>query len=161
MDAFFGFELVAGKEEKPKIPGDSVLRVSQLALPAGATERITIYVTVDGKTFAIATLDPKANVYHNVVDLIFSASQGFAMSAKGKGSVHVTGYLQATGDDDFGEEDGDLAGEGSDDSDDDAMMAAMEDEEESESEEEAAPAKSSPKQAAKPASPKQSAKLAA
>ena len=127
MESFFGAEVAAGKEVKPKMPDNYVLRLSQAALPAGAAGRVTLFVTVDGKTLAIGTLDANAKAYQLSIDLVFGSQQQFSLSAKGTGSVHVTGFMQPTGDDDFG---GEMSGsdeEGSDEEGDDEEMDFDED----------------------------------
>eukprot|EP01084_Bolivina_argentea_P263909 446867_1 len=121
MEGFYGFEVQAGKDVKPKIPAENVLRVTQIALPANANGAVSVTVTYDGRTFAVGTLDAKASLFQISTDLIFGENQTVTFSAKGAGSVHVTGYLQPTADDEGMGDDMDMDDEEDDMSDDEEM----------------------------------------
>ncbi|CCW72172.1 unnamed protein product [Phytomonas sp. Hart1] len=101
MESFFGVEVMVGKPLKPKIPDDRMLHVSQMALPAGARDSVTFRIVLDGKSFTIATLDPKRGVYFTRLDFVFNPTQKILFSADGpldKGSVHITGFTQTSDD---------------------------------------------------------------
>ncbi|EPY17921.1 nucleolar RNA-binding protein [Strigomonas culicis] len=124
METFFGLEVVCGRPQtKLQIPKDSVLHVTQIAIPSGASGISTLKVATGGKTFVIATLDTKRSVYHSNVDMLFTALQDVAFVVEGSASVHLTGYVEPMPDslldmdDDEEEEEEEEEEEGQDDED--------------------------------------------
>ena len=98
MENFFGLE-VASKDVKASIPPRSSLHISQVALPGNANGKATLYVTVDGKSFALGTVDAAASIYQIQLDHVMNSDQKVTFVAKGNTSVHVTGYVQPDMDD--------------------------------------------------------------
>ncbi|KAH8613646.1 hypothetical protein ERJ75_000755400 [Trypanosoma vivax] len=89
MESFYGLEVAAGKQVKPKIPEDHVLRLTQVALPVNANAAISLVVSLEGKQFTIATLDPKRNTFQTSTDFVLTTEQAITFSAVGA-ATHVT-----------------------------------------------------------------------
>lgn len=102
MEGFYGVEIAVGRHVKPQIPEACLLRISQIALPAGATGAVTLSVVIGGMSYAIATLDPTRAAFHASADLVVAASQGVTFRAEGVGAVHLTGFIQPS------DQDGDI-----------------------------------------------------
>ncbi|AAZ12846.1 nucleolar RNA-binding protein, putative [Trypanosoma equiperdum] len=94
MEGFYGVEVSVGEKVIPEIPEGNVLRLTQIAVPANTSDAVSLVVSLQGKEFTIASLDPVRNVSQMGIDLVIKAEQNIILSATGNGSVHVTGYIQ-------------------------------------------------------------------
>eukprot|EP00758_Cryptobia_borreli_P012205 Tbor_TRINITY_DN5724_c0_g2::TRINITY_DN5724_c0_g2_i3::g.20459::m.20459 len=105
MASFQGIEVLPGKEVGLKAGESDVFHLSMAALPHGSRGSATIYATVDGSTFAVATLNTDAKITQVGLDLIFPKAQDPVFSVKGSTKVHLTGYTQSMDDGDMDDED--------------------------------------------------------
>ncbi|XP_050340462.1 uncharacterized protein LOC126766796 [Bactrocera neohumeralis] len=94
MEEFHAFQVNPGKEHKLAIPPSHGFHLSIIALPHNATGRTTLYVTVDGKSHPLATVEAEKNVLQASTDLVFNAAQSVLFHAKGSSGVHCTGYIR-------------------------------------------------------------------
>eukprot|EP00758_Cryptobia_borreli_P012210 Tbor_TRINITY_DN5724_c0_g2::TRINITY_DN5724_c0_g2_i9::g.20469::m.20469 len=108
MASFQGIEVLPGKEVGLKAGESDVFHLSMAALPHGSRGSATIYATVDGSTFAVATLNTDAKITQVGLDLIFPKAQDPVFSVKGSTKVHLTGYTQSMDDGDMDEEESEL-----------------------------------------------------
>ncbi|ORC86619.1 nucleolar RNA-binding protein, partial [Trypanosoma theileri] len=122
MEGFYGVEVSAGQQVKPKIPEEHALRLTQIALPANASAAVSLIVSFQGKQFTIATLDPKKS-FQMSTDLVFT--EPLTLSATGAGCVHVTGYVQPVGNDLDSLGSHDFADDEEDDDDDEEELEAV------------------------------------
>ncbi|KAH8613839.1 hypothetical protein ERJ75_000755500 [Trypanosoma vivax] len=116
MQGFRAFEVQPSKEYKMSLGDNCVFHLSTASIPHGGKGHGTLYVTVDGKSFAIATFDSSKNLLHSSTDLIFNDKQSVVFRVKGGTSVHCCGYEQQVESDVFadqessdGSEDGGLS----------------------------------------------------
>jgi len=116
MQQFAGYEVAPGKEVAVTGAESTIFHLSIVALPHSATNaQATLYATVEGKTFAVASLNSKAKLNQVAVDLIFPKAQSPVFTVKGNSPVHLTGYSQEMEDDMMGEDDEDDFESASDD----------------------------------------------
>eukprot|EP00796_Vickermania_ingenoplastis_P010151 gene10151-7108_t len=114
MQEFHAFVVHPGKEERLSIPASHGFHLSVISLPHGKSGRTTLYVTVDGKPYALGTIDTAAQgkPLQISTDLVFNAEQHVTFHAKGSAPVHCIGYVQSLEESDSfpgdGEEDFDL-----------------------------------------------------
>ena len=83
------------KEHKLEIPEGCGYHLSVVSLPRGANGKTTVYVSVDGKSYVLATLDSQQNILQVPTDLIFNYQQAVTFFSKGSATVHCVGYRQA------------------------------------------------------------------
>lgn len=94
MSKFYGIEAAPGKETKPVYGAPSeIFHLSVIAIPAGAQGHATLYATLDGSTFAVATLDSARKIFQVSVDMILPASQKPVLTVKGNVKLHLSGYV--------------------------------------------------------------------
>jgi len=120
MQQFAGYEVAPGKEVAVTGAESTIFHLSIVALPHSASNaQATLYATVEGKTFAVASLNSKAKLNQVAVDLIFPKAQSPVFTVKGNSPVHLTGYSQEMEDDMgmMGEDDEDDFESASDDED--------------------------------------------
>ena len=102
MDSsFFGVIVPDNKEIPAQVPAGCSLRLTQIALPANSNGKATVFANVDGKLFAVGTLDAAHAVYQFNVDLCFGVGQKILLSVKGNTAVHVAGSVMMDADDDL------------------------------------------------------------
>lgn len=94
MQRFYGFEVIAGKEHPLKLKAGDGFHLSLISLPHNCNGHCSLYVSVDGKTYAIATLDSKLNILQACTDLVFASIQNAVFHVNGSGRVNCTGYIQ-------------------------------------------------------------------
>ena len=154
-NCFFGLEIQPDKKYTQTPPDGVHLHLSQAALPPENNGRVSVKVTIDGKTFCLCTL-VAGTIDQSPLDLNFSASQEVVFMTEGDPIiVHLTGYYEVS--DDIPTDDGapDLDGEEEEEEEEEAeeeeMDEEMEEEEEEEEEEEPPmPPKKKHKQTEKP-----------
>ena len=112
MSRFFGSELKAGATIKPTVPEGHVLTLKQIAMPANATGKIVVTLTVDGATATVASLDPATGAYQMPMEVSVHSSQKFSLTAKGAGAVHLLGRVEETGDAELDDDDAEDFGAG-------------------------------------------------
>ncbi|KPI83499.1 RNA binding protein-like protein, partial [Leptomonas seymouri] len=95
MQEFHAFMVSPNKEHKLEIPEGCGYHLSVVSLPRGANGKTTVYVSVDGKSYVLATLDSQANILQVPTDLIFNYQQAVTFFSKGSATVHCVGYRQA------------------------------------------------------------------
>ncbi|TPP52518.1 hypothetical protein CGC21_10545 [Leishmania donovani] len=124
MQEFHAFSVSPNKEHKLEIPAGCGFHLSVVSLPRGTNGKSTVYVSADGKSYALASLDSQQNVLQAPTDLIFNYQQQVIFFAKGSATVHCVGYRQEL---DFSDDDdAPFAMEsGSDDDTRDAKKAAV------------------------------------
>ena len=106
MQQFAGYEVAPGQEVAVTGADSTIFHLSIVALPHSANNaQATLYATVEGKTFAVASLNSKAKLNQVAVDLIFPKAQTPVFTVKGNSPVHLTGYSQEMEDDMMGEGD--------------------------------------------------------
>ncbi|RNF06894.1 nucleolar RNA-binding protein [Trypanosoma conorhini] len=117
MQEFHAFEVVPGKEYTLALPPLHGFHLSVVSIPHAGKGRSTLYATVDGKSYAIATLDASQSILQNATDLIFNEAQKIVFRVKGNATLHCCGYqqeldaaLQGAGDSDEEEEEDDEEG---------------------------------------------------
>jgi len=116
-----------GRFTAANIPNDCVVRLTQAALPAGATTAATLLVKHEGRLLTILTLDPSRAHFHSSMDVLVRYGQEVLFSAESVGRsgnntagevvLHLTGFIQPCeeaedddafmmDDDDYDDEDG-------------------------------------------------------
>jgi chemotaxis protein histidine kinase CheA len=83
------------KEHRLEIPEGCGYHLSVVSLPRGTNGKTTVYVSVDGKAYVLATLDSQQNILQVPTDLIFNYQQTVTFFSKGSATVHCVGYRQA------------------------------------------------------------------
>ena len=94
MQSFHALHVAAGQETKLTIAEELGFHLSVLAAPHGASGKGVVYATVDGKAYAIGTVDTATKNFQVPVDLVFSGKQSVSFSVKGNVAVHLSGYTQ-------------------------------------------------------------------
>lgn len=103
---FHAFEVK--KEYRLQLPENHCFHLSVISASSGLKEnggRVTLYATVDGKTFALGTIStteypPCASGLQIATDLIFTAIQEVSFHVQGGKSVNCIGYVQSLGKED-------------------------------------------------------------
>ncbi|XP_010704113.1 RNA binding protein-like protein, partial [Leishmania panamensis] len=122
MQEFHAFSVSPSTEHRLDIPEGCGFHLSIISLPRGANGKTTVYVSADGKSYALASLDSQKNILQVPLDLIFNYRQHVIFFAKGSATVHCVGYRQEL---DLSDDDDDGMENGSDDDASDAEKAAM------------------------------------
>lgn len=113
MSKFYGIEAAPGKETKPVYGAPSeIFHLSVIAIPAGAQGSATLYATLDGSTFAIATVDSARKINQVSVDMILPASQKPVLTVKGNVKLHLSGYVDDMNDSGMPADDEDFSDDG-------------------------------------------------
>ncbi|KAG5485279.1 hypothetical protein CUR178_06642 [Leishmania enriettii] len=94
MQEFHAFSVSPNKEHKLTIPEGCGFHLSVLSLPRGTNGKSTVYVSADGKSYALASLNSQQNILQAPTDLIFNYQQQVTFFAKGSATVHCVGYRQ-------------------------------------------------------------------
>ncbi|CCW72174.1 unnamed protein product [Phytomonas sp. Hart1] len=95
MERFYAFQVSPGKEHTLEVPPQHGYHLSIVSFPHETTNgRTTLYVSVDGKSHAIATLDFGKNIFQVPLDLVFNGVQKTVFYAKGSCAVHCIGYIR-------------------------------------------------------------------
>ncbi|CAJ07066.2 RNA binding protein-like protein [Leishmania major strain Friedlin] len=94
MQEFHAFSVSPNKEHKLEIPEGCGFHLSVVSLPRGTNGKSTVYVSADGKSYALASLDSQQSVLQAPTDLIFNYQQQVTFFAKGSATVHCVGYRQ-------------------------------------------------------------------
>ena len=90
-NCFFGLEIQPDKKYTQTPPDGVHLHLSQAALPPENNGRVSVKVTIDGKTFCLCTL-VAGTIDQSPLDLNFSASQEVVFMTEGDPIiVHLTG----------------------------------------------------------------------
>eukprot|EP00744_Colponema_vietnamica_P004229 GILI01006350.1.p1 GENE.GILI01006350.1~~GILI01006350.1.p1 ORF type:complete len:257 (-),score=135.89 GILI01006350.1:132-902(-) len=94
MSKFYAVEAAPAKETKIVFGAISeIFHLSIIAIPAGSQGHSTLYATIDGSTFAVATVDSAKGVLQVAVDMILPASQKPVLTVKGNTKLHLSGYV--------------------------------------------------------------------
>lgn len=94
MSKFYAIEAAPAKETKPVFNAPSeIFHLSIIAIPAGSQGHATLYATIDGSTFAVATVDSAKGILQVTVDMILPASQKPVLTVKGNTKLHLSGYV--------------------------------------------------------------------
>lgn len=88
---FWGVILRQGQNHK--LSEADVIHVSNAALGANAEGRVTLYAKVEGKEFTIGNFE-KGRTEQTPLDLYFRVDQSVEFGVRGKGEVHVSGYIE-------------------------------------------------------------------
>lgn len=90
---FWGVILKQGANHKLTDGEVDVVHVSNAALGQAAEGRVQLYAKVDSKEFVLANFE-KGKVEQTPLDLYFRVDQGVEFGVKGKGDVHLSGYIE-------------------------------------------------------------------
>ncbi|AAZ12844.1 nucleolar RNA-binding protein, putative [Trypanosoma brucei brucei TREU927] len=91
---FHGFEVVPGKEHKLVLEKHHSFHLSVVSVKHGVKGRSTLYVTVDGESFSLLTLDVSQQLMQTPVDIVFGYEQEVVFRVKGNAVLHCCGYQQ-------------------------------------------------------------------
>ncbi|CCD15101.1 unnamed protein product [Trypanosoma congolense IL3000] len=94
MSLFHAFELQPGRDYNLQLKPQYCFHLSTVSLPHGGKGRGTVYATVDGKSFSLATLDASGQVLHASLDLVFGKDQKVVFRVKGNAVIHCCGFQQ-------------------------------------------------------------------
>ena len=92
---FYGARLVEGHPVIPRISESAGLRITRVTLnPEKASAgRVSLEMKVNKNSFHVATLQ-KDKAEDKTLDLYFGNDEVVSFSAKGKGELHILGYLE-------------------------------------------------------------------
>ena len=107
---FWGEIIQANKPHKVTESEIDTLRVSNIALGSDAKGPVSLFIKAGNSHEILICTLIKGKSEHTVVDLYFNISRGITLTAKGPGSIHVSGYYDPSHEDfaaEMGDEDED------------------------------------------------------
>lgn len=96
---FWGTVLKQGVNYKLADSQVDVVHISNVALGAGGDGKTTVYAKVGGEEFVLVNLE-RSKLEQTPLDLYFRVDQKVEFGVKGKGEVHLSGYVEPEVDED-------------------------------------------------------------
>ena len=92
---FYGAKLVEGSPVIPRLSESAGLRLTRVTLnpDKAGIKRTSLVMKINGNSFHIASLE-KDKVEDKTLDLYFANNEVVQFEVKGKGELHLLGYLE-------------------------------------------------------------------